>query len=66
LSIASTTIAIASIQDYDNRSPKTDCVDYGLLITHIIQIKNNLGVDICILPNFAGFNMQKHDDQHKL
>ena len=53
------------ICDYANREPKTACVDYGLL-THISEIKNNLGIDTSIVPKDAGFNIQKRDDQHKL
>ena len=51
--------------DYENRDPKTACVDYVFWI-HISEIKNNLGIDANIAPNISGFNMQKHDDQYKL
>jgi hypothetical protein len=51
--------------DYANLEPKTACVNYGLL-THIFEIKHNLGIDAGIVPKIAGFNMQKHNDQHKL
>jgi hypothetical protein len=53
------------IYDYEDREPKSVCVDYGLL-THVFEIKNNLGIDTIIVPNFFGFDMQKHDDRHKL
>ena len=47
------------IHDYENRDPKTASVDYGLL-THIYEIKNNLGIGIGIgiVPNIAGYKMQ--------
>jgi len=51
--------------DYANPEPKIVCVNYGLL-THISEIKNNLAIDTGIVPKNSGFNMQKHDDQHKL
>jgi len=35
-------------------------------LTHISDIKNNLGIDTGIVLLFFGFNMQKHDEQHKL
>jgi hypothetical protein len=35
-------------------------------LTHIPENKNNLGIDIGIVPKIASFQMQKHDDQHKL
>ena len=38
-------------------------IDYGLL-THVSEIKKNLGIDIGIVPNIVSFSMQKHDDQH--
>ena len=44
---------------------KTACCDYGLF-THISEIKKYLGIDIGIVPTISGFNMQKHDDRHKL
>ena len=53
------------IHDYANRDPKSACVGYGLL-THISEIKVNLGIDASIVPKIASFNMQKHNDQHKL
>ena len=49
------------IYDYVNHEPKIPCVNYGLL-THITEIKNNLGIDIGIVPKIAGSDMQKHDD----
>jgi len=54
-----------SIYDYGNREPKTACVNYGLL-THIFEIKNNVGIDTGIVQKIAGFHKQKYDDQHKL
>ncbi len=30
------------------------------------MIKNNLGIDIDIVPKVSGYNMQKHDDHLKL
>jgi hypothetical protein len=45
------------IYDYANREPKTACVNY-VLLTHISEIKNILGIDIAIVPENAGFNMQ--------
>ena len=45
--------------------PKIACSDYGLL-TRISEIKNNVGINIGIVPNIYGFNKQKHDDKHKL
>jgi len=39
-----------NIYDYANREPKTACVNYGLL-THISEIKNNLGIDTGIVQN---------------
>jgi len=48
-----------------NRDPKTACDKHGLL-TYISEIKNNLGIDTGIVPKNDGFNMQKHDDQHKV
>jgi hypothetical protein len=53
------------IHDYANRESKTMCVDYGLL-THIFEMKHNLGIGTGIVPNINGLNMQKHNDQHKL
>jgi hypothetical protein len=53
------------IYDYENREPKTACVDYGLLVP-ISEIINNLGIDTGIVPKIVGFPMQKHDDQHKM
>ena len=35
-------------------------------MTHISEIKNNLGIDTGMIQKNYGFNMQKHDDQHKL
>ncbi len=55
----------SKISDYENREPKTACVDYGIL-THISEIKNNLGIDTRIVPNIDGLKMQKQGDQHKL
>jgi hypothetical protein len=51
------------IYDYKNRETKTACVYYGLL-THISEIKNNLGIDTGSVHKIASFSMQKHDDQH--
>ena len=53
------------IHDYENREPKTACVDYGLLVP-ISEIRNNSGIDTGIVPKIVGFPMQKHDDQHKM
>ena len=53
------------IYNYANREPKTVCVVY-VLLTHISEIKNNLGIDTSIVPKIDDFNMQKHDYQHKL
>jgi len=53
------------IYDYENKEPKTTCVDYGLLV-RISEIKNNLGIGIGIVPKIVGFPLQKHDDQHKM
>jgi hypothetical protein len=35
-------------------------------LTHIFEIKNNLGIDNGIVPKIVGFNLQKHDDHYKL
>jgi hypothetical protein len=35
-------------------------------LTHISEIKNNLGVGTGIVPKIFGFNMQKRDDQHTI
>jgi hypothetical protein len=35
-------------------------------LTHIFEIKNNLGIDIGIVPKISGYNMQKHEDRHQL
>jgi hypothetical protein len=51
--------------DYENREPKTVCVDYGILVP-ISEIRNNLGIDTGIVPKIVGFPMQKHDDRHKM
>jgi hypothetical protein len=53
------------VVDYENREPKTTCVDYGMLVP-ISEIKNNLGIETGIVPKIDGFSMQKHDDQHKM
>jgi hypothetical protein len=53
------------IYDYENREPKTSCVDYGLLVP-ISEIRTNLGIDTGIVPKIAGFPMQKHNDQHRM
>jgi hypothetical protein len=53
------------IHDYENREPKTSCFDYGLL-THISEIKNNLGIDTGIIPKILGHNMQMYEDRHQL
>ena len=52
------------VYDYGNREPKTACVDYGQLVP-ISEIKNNLGIDIGIVPKIACFPMLKHDDPRK-
>ena len=46
------------IYDYENREPKTACVDYDLLVP-ISEIRNNLGIDTGIVPKIVGFPMQK-------
>ena len=53
------------IYEDSNREPKTAFVKYGLL-THISEIKNNLGIGTCIVQIIASFSTQKYDDQHKL
>jgi hypothetical protein len=53
------------VHDYENREPKTSCFDYGLL-THISEIKNNLGIDTGIIPKILGHNMRMHEDRHQL
>ena len=53
------------IYDYENREPKTACVDYGLLVP-ISEIRNNLGINTGIMPKIDGFPMQKYDVQHKM
>ena len=53
------------IYDYEDREQKKACFDFGLL-THISEIKNNVGVDTSILPKISGYNMQKHEDRHQL
>jgi len=53
------------VYDYKNREPKTACFDY-VLLTHISEIKNNLGIDTSIVPKIFGYNMQKHEDRHQL
>jgi hypothetical protein len=35
-------------------------------LTHIFEIKNNLGIDTSSLPKIVGFKIQKHDDLHIL
>jgi hypothetical protein len=35
-------------------------------LTHISEIKNNLGIDTGIVPKVSGFNTQKHEDRHQL
>ena len=35
-------------------------------MNHISEIKKKLGIDTGVVPTIVGFNMQKHDDQHKL
>jgi hypothetical protein len=50
---------------YESREPKTNCVDYGLLVL-IYEVMNNLVIDTDIVPKIPGFPMQKHDDQHKM
>jgi len=51
--------------DYENREPKTVCFGYGLL-THISEIKNNVGIDTGIVPKISDYNMQTHEDRHQL
>ena len=51
--------------DYKCREPKTTSVDYGLLVP-TSEIKNNIGTDTGIVPKISGFQMQEHDDQHKM
>ena len=53
------------VHGYENREPKTACFDYGLL-THVSEIKNNLGIDTCVVPKISGYIMQKHEDRHQL
>ena len=53
------------VRDYENREPEENCFDYGLL-THISEIKNNVGVDTCIVPKMSCYNMQKHEDRYQL
>ena len=53
------------VHDYGNQEPKTACIDYDIL-THISEIKNNLGIDIGIVPKISSYNMQKHEDRHRL
>jgi hypothetical protein len=53
------------IYDYENREPKTACVDYGLFVS-IFKIRNNLGIDTGIVPKIASFPMHKNNDQHKM
>jgi hypothetical protein len=53
------------VHDYESREPKTACFDYGLL-TPVSEIKNNLGIDTCIVPKISGYNMQKFEDRHQL
>ena len=35
-------------------------------MAHISENKNNLGIDIGIVPKISGFNIQMHDNRHKL
>ena len=37
-----------------------------LLLTHVFEIKNNLGIDTGVVPKIFGYNMQKHEDRHQL
>ena len=53
------------IYDYANREPKTTDVNYGLL-THISEIKNNIGIDIGIVPKNVCFIMKNHDYHYKV
>jgi len=53
------------IHEYANREHKIAYLDYCLL-TDISEIKNNLCIDTSVVPKTIGFNMQKHNDQHKL
>ena len=45
------------VYDYENKEPKTTCVDYGLQVP-ISEIKNNLGIDNDIVTKIVGFPMQ--------
>ena len=53
------------VHDYKKREAKPACFDYGYL-THISEIKNNLGIDTSIVPNTSGYNMQKYEDRHQI
>jgi hypothetical protein len=53
------------VYDYENREPKFACLGSGLL-THIFEIKINLGIDTGIVQTIDRFNMQNNDDRHKL
>ena len=53
------------VHDYENWEPKTTCFDYGLL-THVFEIKNNVGIDTSVVPKISCHKMQKHEDRHQL
>ena len=53
------------VHDYENREPKTDCFDNGLL-TRVFEIKKISGIDTGIVPKIYGYNMQKHEDRHQI
>ena len=46
------------VYDYENRELKFACVDYGLL-TRILEMKNNIGIDTGIMPKIVGFKIKK-------
>jgi len=52
------------INYYAKSEPKIACVDYGLL-THISEIKKEIGIDTRIAPQISCYSIQKHDNQHK-
>ena len=35
-------------------------------MTHISEIKDNLVIDIGIVPKISGYNMQDHEDRHQI
>ncbi len=36
------------------------------MLTHVSEIKNNLGIDTGIVPKIYGYNMQKYEDRHQV